>query len=314
MAHPFPEPFQMFMHDSELFPDFNDITDMTDQDENSESIDVFVFLVNEEKSAISSIGDTSLICDIGKSYPSDRHKMGHAMNGSYGESSSLFPPSPPSTPTSPICVRSMCKELDPFFLSEPEEKEDYDTTALFSLISNKKWLAVLQYLTQHKEEASVWVDQENTGPSRVPPRLPLHEACTLQAPKDVISALIDAYPTGAQFSEISGALPLHLACQNKAPLGSIRALLRAYPRAATVAVGGLLPIHIACMGHDVSLAIVEALLRTHPEGRSARDKNGYTPLTYYELSSCPRKEWGLKMILLHEPTKSRQKRLHSCSF
>jgi len=307
---------------------------MIDETESTASDDVFVFLVNEEKSMVSSIdemsnnenypeGDDKLPLsvkhenrprpnniltprsinvpyDTEPKYPTVKHEKSPPMEKIYEDDMSSRYPSSPT---------SVVNKHGPFSPQQEENQEGDEALDLFSLICKEKWSSALRYLARNKEEASFWVIQENHGSSRIPPRLPLHQACALRAPKEVIKALVDAYPKGVMSSEIFGALPLHLACQNKAPLGSIRVLLRAYPKATTVAVGGLLPIHMASMGHNVSLAVVEALIRVYPDGRDARDKHGFTPLTYYEMSSCPQKEWGLKMVLSHEPKKWRRQRL-----
>jgi len=315
---------------------------MADENESTaDSEGVFVFLQdNEEKSIVSSIGDISLSGDNNqfreeKSLLGERREEHTPTDIMFSSSFNNITPIKKSkknyedelydkdeddtvdiydddrsslSPASPTSVFDVYDELNPTSLPDLEEKEqqEEENMTLFDLVCAENWSLVLHHLSLNKEEASFWVIQENTGLSKAPPRLPLHQACASRAPKVVIKALIDAYPKGVQSSEIFGCLPLHLACQSKAPLGAVRALLRAYPKATTVAVGGLLPIHMACIGNNVSLAVVESLLRVHPESKSIRDRHGYTPLMYYELSCCPHKAWGLKMILSDHPRKEQR--------
>ena len=61
--------------------------------------------------------------------------------------------------------------------------------------------------------------------------LPLHWAAFKGAPLEVVRALLDAYPQGAQTTSSRGWLPLHLAASKGAPLEVVQALLDVHPRA-----------------------------------------------------------------------------------
>ena len=54
----------------------------------------------------------------------------------------------------------------------------------------------------------------------------------LQAPVEVVRALLDAHPQGAQRMNNNRDLPLHEAAHYKAPLEVVRALLDAHPQGA----------------------------------------------------------------------------------
>eukprot|EP00957_Ditylum_brightwellii_P186291 14182698-Ditylum_brightwellii.AAC.1 len=64
MTNPFPRAGRSLMYERQSCPEFNYIDDSLNGDESSDSdSDVFVFLVNEDKSAVSSIGDMSMLED-----------------------------------------------------------------------------------------------------------------------------------------------------------------------------------------------------------------------------------------------------------
>ena len=107
----------------------------------------------------------------------------------------------------------------------------------------------------------------------------LHLACANNAPVEVVTLLIAAYPDGAkekvgddrrlQFLE-DGWLPLHLACANNASFQVVSALLAAHPDGAKAKYkDGRLPLHLAC-SKDPSIDIIRALLAAHPDGDAAR--------------------------------------------
>jgi ankyrin repeat protein len=98
--------------------------------------------------------------------------------------------------------------------------------------------------------------------------LPLHFACDSNASKEVIHALLDAYPPGVCCTDPDGLLPLHLAVTSDHDEGEItsadsgasfssrnrradvvRELLHAYPESASQPAphNGSLPLHEACL-------------------------------------------------------------------
>eukprot|EP00957_Ditylum_brightwellii_P067156 5097393-Ditylum_brightwellii.AAC.1 len=71
-------------------------------------------------------------------------------------------------------------------------------------ILSEDWSAVKSRCEMHPREAAVWTKRvgffDGEHESRI---LPIHQACALHAPKDVIDALIKAYPKGVQALETS---------------------------------------------------------------------------------------------------------------
>ena len=79
----------------------------------------------------------------------------------------------------------------------------------------------------------------------------MHWAAQLRAPLEVVRALLDAYPQGAQTMATSGMLPLHIATASGAPLEVIRLLLNAYPQGAqTLTNDRQLPMHLVADDDD----------------------------------------------------------------
>lgn len=65
-------------------------------------------------------------------------------------------------------------------------------------------------------------------------RLPIHEACSLSAPEEVIAFLCDRYPQGASVSDNCGLVPFHYALRvggRKVSAATLRRLLELYPEA-----------------------------------------------------------------------------------
>ena len=79
----------------------------------------------------------------------------------------------------------------------------------------------------------------------------LHWAAAFQAPLEVVRALLDAYPQGAQVTDSAGCLALHLAARYGAPVEVVRALLDAYSQGAqTVNSAGRSPLDCAAAAAD----------------------------------------------------------------
>jgi hypothetical protein len=153
-----------------------------------------------------------------------------------------------------------------------------DGPLLYKLLKLKNWMGVQDQLSQSPEEASVWIFEQETDDQS--PILPIHLACLLCAPVEVISKLIEAYPDGISAKQECGLYPLHLACQQNLCLSTIACLLESFPDAAIIQDEfGRLPIHHACV-NEVSFQTLEYLLRTYPELRNMKDYNGHTALTY----------------------------------
>jgi len=194
-------------------------------------------------------------------------------------------------------------------------------------ILNEDWYAVKSRCEKHPNEAGVWTKRvgffDGEHDSRV---LPLHQACALHAPKDVIHDLIKAYPKGVQETEtgfkrlplhvacqhgssadvvqlllsynplggriedIFGRTPMHYACSNGAPPEVMDAFLSVDASTASYPdTAGWLPIHVAChMG--VSTEAIQKLLDANPRSANAKTKKGSTPLKLLSKINCKNKD------------------------
>mmetsp|Transcript_34106 Transcript_34106/g.64909 ORF Transcript_34106/g.64909 Transcript_34106/m.64909 type:complete len:275 (+) Transcript_34106:181-1005(+) len=154
------------------------------------------------------------------------------------------------------------------------------SAALSDLISHEDWQLVLMEMQMWPDAAKKWklrvgfFDGEHD--SRV---LPIHMACALQCPPEVVDALVECYPAGVGMREETfRRLPLHIACQTNASVGTIEALIHHYPEAARAKdCIGRLPIHYAC-SHDLPSDIIEILLREFPASAGCGDHNGWLPI------------------------------------
>ena len=131
-------------------------------------------------------------------------------------------------------------------------KNNTASAALPDLISHEDWNLVLMECKMWPKDASKWTHRsgffDGEHDSRV---LPIHMACALQCPPDVVDALVECYPMGIKLREEAfQRLPLHVACQTNAPIETIEALIHHYPEATRAKdCIGRLPIHYAwfCM-------------------------------------------------------------------
>jgi len=91
---------------------------------------------------------------------------------------------------------------------------------------------------------------------------------------------VGEYPEDAQFLDDFGLSPLHRACFRDAPVELISALIRAFPEATHLRdqcqFSGLTPLHAAC--HYCSAAVVRCLLKSYPSAIHMISTKGYTPL------------------------------------
>jgi hypothetical protein len=162
-------------------------------------------------------------------------------------------------------------------MAAPQTPPAAKTTAdsvLSSFISDRLWAETLERLRSHPSEASQ-VIRKPFGDV-----LPLHEACKLQPPADVVEALITAFDPAVRTAGCqSGSLPVHFAVQT----GSTEALaplLRAYPAGVRKKDDrGRLPIHLGCEW-EAPAAAIKALLTLYPESIYVRDADGKSPMDY----------------------------------
>jgi len=200
------------------------------------------------------------------------------------------------------------KEIDP---TKP--------TKLYTHISNRDWAAAESRLKKCPHEASVWTlidspkEKKDDGiddfPTTTPTatedygchRLPLHTACHLKPPLEVLQYLYNANQDALSSKEKYGMLPLHVACQNGASVEVILFLLREHKEAASVADNhGLLPLHLACT-EGLPVAVIVELLRAYPHGLNAYDERRRKPRDYVKDSYHPNSRAILKVLEQTDP-------------
>ena len=158
-----------------------------------------------------------------------------------------------------------------------EREVDYENrTILFRLILKKDWDGVASRLNMFPDEASTWIVTKGyAGDLRF---LPLHKACVLSPPPQIVDALLKAFPDGVTRSDQDGWLPLHCACFYNAPAASIDHLIQADPKATQKKDDdGRLPLHYACL-KSAPESVVNQLLNAHIKGALAKDNDGRMPL------------------------------------
>jgi len=155
------------------------------------------------------------------------------------------------------------------------------SVALFDLISHEDWQLVVMECRMWPNEAKKWKLREGffdgEHDSHV---LPIHMACALQCPPEVVDTLVECHPMGVRMREETfQRLPLHVACQTNAPLETIEALIHHYPEASRAKdCAGRLPIHYACSSHDAESVVIDLLLQAFPASAGCGDENGWLPI------------------------------------
>lgn len=116
-------------------------------------------------------------------------------------------------------------------------------------------------------------------------RLPLHEACWLQAPVDVLTFLMKQYPQALSARDCQFLrLPLHWALLQPSPRTvseeAVLLLLQWYPEAtARLTRRGRLPLHSAS-ANRASFRIIRELVRVHPESVNTPDPDLWFPFHF----------------------------------
>jgi len=142
------------------------------------------------------------------------------------------------------------------------------------------WQSAICEVDCHPHETRVWSSLpgffDGQHESHV---LPIHIACSLHAPLDVVRTIVEEYPGCLSVKESSfQRLPLHVACQFSASVDVIDYLAREYAAGTSEPdVLGRLPIHYAC-SNGASLEVIQALLRANPSSTVGADINGWLPL------------------------------------
>lgn len=160
---------------------------------------------------------------------------------------------------------------------------------LANKIIERDWDYVVDRTVRCPGEASEWIEVNMRG--FVLKLLPLHVACSLNPPVDVIHALLKADSEAVSLQDANGRLPIHFACDvERASPEVIEALLKAYPDGAQVKEMqfGFLPLHAACCRrnevnkencrHDTQNKVIGALLSVYPDAVNEKDDQGWLPL------------------------------------
>ena len=109
--------------------------------------------------------------------------------------------------------------------------------------------------------------------------LPLHIACQLGAPVEILRLLVQKYAAALQTTDNNGDLPLHAACRAAAPsLDGIRFVVEQDPNAVQAANNaGALPLHLLC-GSRPPVQTVQYLLGLFQGALAIRTNAGDLPL------------------------------------
>lgn len=168
-------------------------------------------------------------------------------------------------------------------------QKSFGFTDLTKSILNEDWKLALMLCQAYPRQAGVWSNRRGFFDGRHDSRiLPLHLACALYPPLDIIQALVLACPRGVKSRETAyERLPVHVACRNSANPEVIEALLTYFPEGArTPDKLGRLPLHYAsCNG--TSYDVVDTLLDTFPEAVHAADHRGWLPIHVACCSGAP---------------------------
>lgn len=148
------------------------------------------------------------------------------------------------------------------------------------LLFEEDWQSAIAEIECHPHETKIWSARpgffDGDHESNV---LPIHVACSVHAPIEVIKAIVEAHPEGVQTIESAfKRLPIHVACQFAARADVIDYLVQQYGAGTMESdVLGRLPIHYAC-SNGASLDVVRVLLRANKASTFFADLNGWMPL------------------------------------
>lgn len=182
----------------------------------------------------------------------------------------------------------MVRSVTPIISRMMINEVDYEhRTILFRLVLKKDWSGAVQRSKYCPDEAKTWIVTKGfNGSLRF---LPLHKACVLQPPADVVEALIEAFPDGTSSKDQDGWLPIHCACFYCSSVEVVNALLMANPKCAIMKDDdGRLPLHYACL-KGAKKDIVSALIRANPKAAMSKDNDGRLPI-HHACSNCAPEE------------------------
>jgi ankyrin repeat protein len=171
--------------------------------------------------------------------------------------------------------------------NQPHRREvDYDNRSmLFRYILKKDWKAAVARVQSHPEEAATWIATKGFhGSLRF---LPIHKACVLQPPRNLIQQLLHAYPDGASDKDQDGWLPIHCACFYNADDAIVELLLQQYPNGSHCKDDdGRLALHYACL-KGASEGTVDSLLQSNAKAALHKDNEGRLPIHHACSKGAP---------------------------
>lgn len=168
----------------------------------------------------------------------------------------------------------------------PVNEVDYEhRTVLFRLLLKKDWKGASARADAYPEEAATWIVTKGfNGNLRF---LPLHKACVLQPPEDVVEKLLHSYPEATKSRDQDGWLPIHCACFYGSSDMVVTTLLSSFPKGAQSKDDeGRLPIHYACL-KGASQSVVDVLLESFPKGAMSKDDEGRLPIHHACSKGAP---------------------------
>jgi len=168
----------------------------------------------------------------------------------------------------------------------PTQEVDYENrTVLFRMLLKKDWRGAMERAETHPEEAATWIVTKGfNGNLRF---LPLHKACVLAPPGEVIEKLLMIYPEGSKCRDQDGWLPIHCACFYGTCSQAIATLLKVHPKGSQLKDDeGRLPLHYACL-KSASQDVVDILLETFSRGAMSKDDEGRLPIHHACSKGAP---------------------------
>lgn len=113
------------------------------------------------------------------------------------------------------------------------------------------------------------------GPSK---SLPIHIACTRNAPLLAIEHLVSLHPESLHIPDSEGNLPIHLAC-SVGEESVVTFLASVSPESVRMTNSKLqMPLHLACNRYNISIGVVELLLMRYPQAAKHKDWQHQVPL------------------------------------
>ena len=171
------------------------------------------------------------------------------------------------------------------FVTKKLKGSTFSNDSMSKLIKERQWSKLQKVLSS----------------KNIPPRFndsdsPLVLACKYGPPVDVVSALIEAFPSAINITDSDDMLPLHVACGYGASPKVIRELLRSNKDAMWHRdKSGMLPIHIVCRlyydnlciwevpedyAFDAMVQTLQYLLKAAPSTLLEEDLSGICPIEH----------------------------------